>query len=122
VPATKIRLSISPLNKIKRRNLNPTSNTRGRAPRLTAGITAADDAKVVDRVSKGKWKAHFKAKGWVGIPIAEALGLDLRVLTDEAKVKAVLKMYLKAGTLVQVERMDEDQRKLKMFIEVADPT
>ena len=38
--------------------------------------------------------------------IAEALGLDLDVPADKAKVKAALKMYLTAGTLVVVKRMD----------------
>ena len=39
---------------------------------------------------------------------------------DKAKVKAALKMYLEAGTLIAVDRMDEEQRKSKKFVEVPD--
>jgi hypothetical protein len=49
---------------------------------------------------------------------ADALHLDLDKPTDKAKVRAALKMYIAAKTLVVVERMDEQQRKLRNFIEV----
>jgi AAA domain len=87
-------------------------------PDMTAGMTAGDYDKVVAEVSGGKWKESVQAKNWAGIAIAEALGLDLDVPTDKAKVKAALRMYLNAGTLVVVERHDEDQRKLRKFVEV----
>jgi len=79
----------------------------------------ADYDKVVAEVRGGKWKASIQAKeNWVGHAIAEALGLDLELAADKAKVNAALKMYLAAGTLVVVERMDEVQRRQKKFIEV----
>jgi hypothetical protein len=87
-------------------------------PDATAGMTAADYDKVVAEVRGGKWKESIQAKNWVGVAIAEALGLDLDVPADKAKVKAALKMYLKAGTLVVVQRVDEDQRRPKNFVEV----
>lgn len=88
-------------------------------PDATAGMTPADYDKVVAEVRGGKWKASIQAKeNWVGHAIAEALGLDLELAADKAKVNAALKMYLAAGTLVVVERMDEVQRRQKKFIEV----
>jgi hypothetical protein len=92
--------------------------TRWEWPDATAGMTAADYDKVVAEIRGGKWKESIQAKNWVGVAIAEALGLDLDVPADKAKVKAALKMYLKAKTLVVVDRMDEEQRKLKKFVEV----
>jgi hypothetical protein len=91
-------------------------------PDVTAGMTAADYDKVVAEVRRGKWKESIQAKNWVGIAIADALGLDLDVPADKAKVRATLKMYLEAGTLIAVDRMDEEQRKLKKFVEVPDRT
>jgi AAA domain len=88
-------------------------------PDVTAGMTAADYDKVVAEVKGGKWKANIQAKeNWVGYAIAEALDLDLDVPADKAKVKAALKMYLEAKTLVVVKRQDEDQRRPKNFVEV----
>jgi hypothetical protein len=90
-------------------------------PDATAGMTAADYDKVAAEIRGGKWKESIQAKdNWVGVAIAEALGLDLDVPAEKAKVKAALKMYLNAGTLVVVKRMDEEQRKLKKFVEVPD--
>jgi hypothetical protein len=87
-------------------------------PDATAGMTAADYDKVVAEVNDGKWRASIQANDWVGVAIANALDLDLDKPADKAKVKAALKMYLEAGTLVEVQRKEGDQRKLKKFIEV----
>ena len=91
-------------------------------PDVTAGMTAGDYDKVVAVVRDGKWRQSIQAEDWVGVAIAEALDLDLDVPTQKAKVKAALKMYIEAGTLVVVERKDGDQRKLKKFVEVPDRT
>ena len=88
-------------------------------PDVTAGMTAADYDKVAAKIRGGKWKESIQAKdNWVGHAIAEALGLDLDNPAHKAKVKAALRMYLEAGTLVVVKRKDEDQRRLKNFVEV----
>jgi AAA domain len=86
-------------------------------PDTTAGLTAADYDKVAAEVRGGKWRQSIQATNWVGVAIAEALNLDLDVAADKAKVKAALKMYLAAGTLVIVEGQD-DRRKPKNFVEV----
>lgn len=87
-------------------------------PDATAGMTAADFDKVAAEVRGGKWRENIQAEDWVGHAIAEALDLDLDVPADKAKVKAALKMYLAAGTLVVVEGLDH-LRKPKKFVEVA---
>jgi hypothetical protein len=94
--------------------------TRWDWPDLTVGMTAADYDKVAARIRGGKWKASIQAKNWAGNAIAEALGLDVKDADDKAKIKAALKMYLKAGTLVEVERIDGDRREMKTFIEVSE--
>jgi hypothetical protein len=81
-------------------------------------MTAADFDKVAAEVRGGKWRDNIQAEDWVGHAIAEALDLDLDVPADRAKVKAALKMYLAAGTLVVVEGLDH-LRKPKKFVEVA---
>jgi AAA domain len=86
-------------------------------PDMTAGMTPADYDRVAAEIRGGEWRDNVQAKNWAGKAIADALGLDLEKPTDRGKVKAALKMYLKAGSLIVVERRDE-QRKSKNFIEV----
>jgi AAA domain len=88
-------------------------------PDLTIGMTADDYDKVAAAIKGGQWKASSQAKNWAGIAFAEALGLDVSDEGDKAKIKAALKMYLKAKTLVEVARYDNERREQKMFIEVA---
>jgi AAA domain len=92
--------------------------TRWDWPDLTAGMTAADYDKVVAVIKGGKWKENIQAKNWVGNAIAEALGLNVKDADDKAKIKAALKMYLRAGTLVVVEQQDSERRQTKLFVEV----
>ncbi len=86
-------------------------------PDATKGMTAADYDKVRAEVKGGVWREHHSSTKWVGYAIADALDLDLDRPTDKAKVTAALKMYLAAGTLVVIERKDEN-RKFKKFVEV----
>ena len=81
-------------------------------------MTADHYDKVAAVIKGGVWKASSQAKNWAGIAVAKALGLDVKGENDKATIKAVLKMYLKAGTLVEVERYDGERREKKMFIEV----
>jgi hypothetical protein len=87
-------------------------------PDLTVGMTADHYDKVAAVIKGGVWKASSQAKNWAGIAVAEALGLDVKDEDNKAKIKAVLKMYIKAGTLVEIERHDSERREKKMFIEV----
>jgi AAA domain len=87
-------------------------------PDLTVGMTADDYDKIAAAIKGGAWKASSQAKNWAGVAVAEALDLDAKDEDDKAKIKAALKMYLKAGTLVEVERYDSERRENKMFIEV----
>jgi AAA domain/Bifunctional DNA primase/polymerase, N-terminal len=86
-------------------------------PDLTVGMTAADYDKVAAVIRSGKWKDSIQAKNWAGNAVAEALGLDPKDPADKARIKATLRMYIGAGTLVVVERFDDEQRKLKKFVE-----
>ena len=83
------------------------------------GITGADFEKAAAAIRAGRWKESIQAKDWVGRPIAKALGLDLDSKSGKAKVKGLIQVWLKAGSLVLVEEKD-DHRELKNFVKVAD--
>jgi len=88
-------------------------------PDALAGVTDTDFAKAAAKIKAGRWRADFRAKAWVGKPIAEAMGLNLGKKADIAKTKAVLKSWLERGLLVEVEGQDE-RRETRTFVEVAD--
>jgi hypothetical protein len=88
-------------------------------PHPLDGISGADFEKAADAIRAGRWKESIQAKDWVGKPIAKALGLDLDSKSDKAKVKGLIQVWLKAGSLVVVEEKDE-HRETKKFVKVAD--
>ena len=83
------------------------------------GITGADFDKAAAAIRAGRWKESIQAKDWVGRPIAKALALDLDSKSAKAKVKGLIQVWLKAGSLVVVEEKD-DHREIKNFVKVAD--
>jgi hypothetical protein len=83
------------------------------------GITGKDFEKAAAAIRAGRWKENVQANDWVGKPIAKALGLDLDSKSGKAKVKGLIKIWLKAGSLVVVEEKDE-HRETKKFVKVAD--
>lgn len=88
-------------------------------PDPLSGVTGADFDKVARVIRAGVWRKDVRAVSWVGKAVAQALGLDIEVPPEKAKVVALLKIWLSAGSLVTVERVDE-QRRPREFIEVAE--
>lgn len=65
----------------------------------------------------GQWRESSQAKQWVGIPIAGALGLDLKNKAHKKKVSALLKVWFETGMFVRVPGKDA-KRMEKIFVEV----
>ncbi|MGW1423850.1 AAA family ATPase [Bradyrhizobium manausense] len=82
------------------------------------GITGGDFERAAAAIKAGQWRANSQAKDWVGLPVARALGLNLVVKSERAKVAGLIKVWIKSGALVEVEKTDVS-RKVKKFIEVA---
>lgn len=91
--------------------------TKWEWPDPLAGMTATDFDKVAAAIRAGKWRENPQANAWVGNAVADALDLDTGDKFDKAKIIAMLKVWLKAGSLVVVEGKDEN-RIIKKFIEV----
>jgi hypothetical protein len=81
------------------------------------GVTGSDFEAAAAAIRAGRWREHFRAKDWVGVPITKALGLDFDSKVDQAKVKALIKFWIKAGSLSVVEEKDE-HREMKKFVKV----
>jgi hypothetical protein len=91
--------------------------TKWEWPDHLAGVTASDFDKVAAVIRGDKWRQSPQSSKWVGNAAARALDLDPENKGDKAKIIAMLKFWLSAGSLIEVEGKDE-KREIKKFIEV----
>ncbi len=87
-------------------------------PNALDGVTVADLRAVQTAIAAGSWRANVQAKkDWAGVAVAKVLGLDVEDKADQAKIADVLKIWIKNGMFVVVERGDERSR-VRPFLEV----
>jgi hypothetical protein len=88
-------------------------------PQPMDGVSVDDLRKAQAAVRGGRWRHHHTAAQWVGIPIAEALDLDLSNKAHKAKVRRLLDIWTANGMFVVVDGLDE-RRKEVTFVEVGE--
>lgn len=93
--------------------------TTWKPPNPLEGITGADFERAAKEIRSGNWKDNIQAKDWVGKPIAKALGLNLTIKADKAKVRGLIDIWVKAANLAVIEETDPESRKKKKFVRVA---
>lgn len=86
-------------------------------PDLFEGMTGRHLYNVQKAVSEGEWRENIQSGEWVGFPIAAALMLDIENEKDKAKIKRMLKVWLKEGALEVVEK-DDKKRMPRKFVVV----
>ena len=82
------------------------------------GLTGNHLYRVQLAISKGEWREDFRATAWVGRAVADVLGLDVSVKADAARIKQLLKTWIREGALQVVERRNDKTRQDKNFVEV----
>jgi hypothetical protein len=93
-----------------------------RIEEATAAVDLNDREAAFAAIRAGEWRQDVQTRdAWVGNPIAQALGLDLSSEDDRAKVKALLKGWIKDRSLVAVSRLDASRRQ-RVYVEVAKHT
>ncbi|MGM4957216.1 AAA family ATPase [Bradyrhizobium barranii] len=85
-------------------------------PDLLAGVTGADFDQAARAIKVGTWRADVQSPLWVGNAIANALGLNLKLPADKAKVRALLKSWRDSGALVEIEELDEKRKPRKFTV------
>ena len=83
------------------------------------GVTGRDFEAAAAEIRKGSWRENIQSKDWVGYAVAKALKIDLSSKAGKAKVVGLIKVWLKAGSLVVVEDTDP-KRNVRKFVKVAD--
>lgn len=75
-------------------------------PALFDGVSVRDTMAMQRLVGEGEWRESAQSSQWVGIAIADALRLDPGLDQDKARIKMMLKTWLKEGVLEVVEMED----------------
>ncbi|SDR52656.1 plasmid and phage replicative helicase [Rhizobiales bacterium GAS113] len=89
-------------------------------PDAFEGVTVAHLREVQRRVGDGEWREAVQSKTkWVGVPIADALSLDVANKAARAKISGLIKTWIDSGMLVKVRRKDEN-RVERTFVEVGE--
>ncbi|MDB5507114.1 MAG: plasmid and phage replicative helicase [Devosia sp.] len=74
-----------------------------------ADISVDDLRQVQAAVAAGEWKESVQAKSWVGYAIAEVLELDPDEPVMKARIKSLLKTWIKNGVLAVERRLGLDR-------------
>jgi len=83
-----------------------------------ADITVSHLAAVQDEVASHTWREDYRAGAWVGIAVANVLGLDVENKNHKARIKMLLKTWIAEGALKVTEGTEADTRQKKKFVEV----
>lgn len=68
-------------------------------------------------VEAGEWRRDIRAgDAWVGVPVAQALRLDLENVADRDRVRQLIGEWVRSGRLVEVSRQDK-QRRQRVYVE-----
>ena len=88
-------------------------------PDPMTGITGNDFERVAVVIRSSDWRKDVRSANWVGHAVARGLGLDIDIKADKAKIVALLKAWIAAGSLAVVAGYDE-QRRPREFVQVCD--
>ena len=81
------------------------------------GLSTSHLRLVQTAVASGEWRDSPKSKEWVGVAVAEALDIDIEDAGERAKIRMLLKTWIKNGMLAVVEALD-DNRNPRKFVRV----
>jgi hypothetical protein len=64
----------------------------------------------------GQYREDPQAANWIGIAVADVLGLNAKERVDKKQINAVLKTWFKNGVLAAETRKDEKTRKRRKYV------
>lgn len=86
-------------------------------PDAFEGLTGEHLLRVQQAIHAGEWRDHHSSPTWVGLAVAEVLGLNLDRKADKSRILQLLKTWKSEGALSVVEDKDE-RRKWVKFVKV----
>ena len=88
-------------------------------PDPLAGVTGRDWELAAAAIRGGSWRADQRAEMWVGKAVAKALNINLGHKAEKGRVVRMVKAWVAAGSLVEVE-LEGEHRRVKVFVQVAE--
>jgi AAA domain/Bifunctional DNA primase/polymerase, N-terminal len=67
------------------------------------------------------WRDNVQANDWVGIPIAQAMGIDRGTKEGTKQVETIIKAWLKSGKLIEITKRTK-ARQAKVFVTAQEQT
>jgi AAA domain len=91
--------------------------TRWQWPNALDGLHVADLDKVQDKIASGEWAENVQASNWAGRAVAEVLDLNADDKAVKARIKSLLKTWIKNKALkVEPRHSARDGRERPMVI------
>lgn len=88
-------------------------------PSAAEGLQVSDLLAVQRAIHVGSYKENAQADNWVGKAVAEALSLDVADEKHKARVKELLKIWIRSGAL-KVEQKEDKHRRLSPHVIVGE--
>jgi hypothetical protein len=88
-------------------------------PDALEGVNGPIVDRIFDEIKGGTWRESSQSPDWVGVAVAQVLGLDVNKKADKARIAGMVRTWRAAGSLVVVEGKDS-KGKPRPFIEVAE--
>ena len=89
-------------------------------PTAAGTLNSHDQRNIQQAIAGGRWREDPQAKDWVGAPIAQVLGRDLKVKAEKARVRETQREMTAQGLLKNVVAVDE-KRMERLYVEVGRP-
>ena len=87
-------------------------------PNALDGLHVADLHKVQDAIAAGEWAESSLAKNWAGYAVAQTLDLDPDDKSHKARIKSLLRTWIKNGALkIESRHVNRDGRE-KPFVTI----
>ena len=91
--------------------------TTWQAARGMAQTGTDEQERAREAIEAGEWRRDVRSGDqWIGIPIAQALRLDVEDPADRARVKSIAGDWIRSGMLREVTRKDEKRRQ-RVYVE-----
>lgn len=85
-----------------------------------AEVDCDKQAAALDIIRAGEWRRDVRAgEAWVGVAIAQAMGLDVQDAEDKGRISAIVSGWIKSNVLVEFNAKDTG-RKQRTFVRVAE--
>jgi AAA domain len=95
--------------------------TKAEKPDVLATVTVEDRLKAQEAIQAGEWRASPQAKEWAGIPIAQALNIDMTDKDAKRTLTAQVRAWTVAGFFAEQKRRDRNGKEIPFLVPVTAP-